>query len=96
EGCSKRVAGRMNMKIAKARQLLDKTNEERNAFVTQLYRKFPTQRTYYDLLINSDVFTSEQAARVILTAAQQMGLIAAVPVVMNGPAGESPLAEIPS
>ncbi|MBF0158697.1 MAG: cytidylate kinase-like family protein [Magnetococcales bacterium] len=78
--CSKRLAARMAIKPAKARQLIEKTNAERDAFVAQLYRKFPTQRTHYDLLINSDLFTLEQAVRIILAAAHTLGL-SSVPVV---------------
>jgi cytidylate kinase len=73
EMCAKRVAEQLDIKLAKAYQLVDKTNRERAEFVRKIYERYPTKKTYYDLVVNADLFSPEQASRIIIAAAGEVG-----------------------
>lgn len=71
--CVKRLMERKGIKKSKAKKLMEKTNDERKQFVKGLYKRFPTDRAYYDLVINSDIYTVDQAVKVIVHAMEQAG-----------------------
>ncbi len=71
--CVQRVAERENIKPKKAREKILKTNEERRRYVKELYKRYPHDRAYYDLVINSDNIDAQQAVDIILFAMEKMG-----------------------
>ena len=73
EICVKRVAEREHIKVKKAKELIAKTDHERKRYVKELYNRFPTERAYYDLVVNSDTVTPHTAVEIIVYAMEKMG-----------------------
>jgi cytidylate kinase len=73
--CAQRIAQQLGIKVGKAEKIVEKTNHERADFVRKIYERYPTRRTYYDLVINSDLFAPEGAVRVILSATRELGFV---------------------
>lgn len=71
--CTKRVMQRTGQSEAEARRVVMDRNQERSQFVKSFYRWYGNQGTFYDMVINSDLFTPEQACRVILRAMHARG-----------------------
>ncbi len=73
EVCAQRVAEREKIKLKKARELILKTEKERHKYVKELYKRFPHDRAYYDLVVNTDKLTPEDTVDVIIHAMDRMG-----------------------
>lgn len=73
EVCANRVSERENMNIKKAKEFIVKTEKERVDYVKELYDYCPTNRSYYDLVINTDTMTPHDAVEVIIFAMKKMG-----------------------
>lgn len=73
EVCAKRVAERENVKIKRAKELIIKTDRERNRYVRELYQRFPHDRAFYDLVINSDGLSPHVCAELVVHAMEKMG-----------------------
>ncbi|MBF0369093.1 MAG: cytidylate kinase-like family protein [Magnetococcales bacterium] len=73
ETCSRRIAERDKIKQKKAREVVIKTNKERARFVRELYKRFPPDREFYDLVVNSDRITPEQSVEIMIHTMSVMG-----------------------
>ncbi len=71
--CARRVAQREKIEMEQARQKVLKINGERTKFVKEMFNNFPSNKTYYDLVLNSDGLTSEQISEITLFTMKQMG-----------------------
>ncbi|MBF0621540.1 MAG: cytidylate kinase-like family protein [Magnetococcales bacterium] len=66
--CVERVTRRLGIKKSRAKELIINTNEDRVRYVRRIFKRYSTRKTYYDLVINSDLYTPEQAVEVIAAA----------------------------
>ncbi|MBF0154703.1 MAG: cytidylate kinase family protein [Magnetococcales bacterium] len=73
--CTKRVMSRMQISEKKARELIQEKNNERNAFVRSIFERHPSMHHFYEMEINTDLFTPDQAVTMILTAMNQKGFM---------------------
>ncbi|MBF0370057.1 MAG: cytidylate kinase-like family protein [Magnetococcales bacterium] len=73
EVCAKRIADREGVDLEKAKRMITQINQERMAFVRGLFKHFPSTKTYYDLVLNSDGLTPDQITEVALFTMKQMG-----------------------
>lgn len=73
QACTRRVMQRNGLNEKEARDLVMERNQERSQFVKSFYRWYGNQGTFYDMVINSDLFTPEQACRIILRAMHARG-----------------------
>jgi cytidylate kinase len=71
--CATRVSKLLHIPLNQAEQLIRQTNRERTEFVKQVYKRFTTTKTYYDLVINTDLHTAESAVDVIHFAMYRSG-----------------------
>ncbi|MGN7611317.1 AAA family ATPase [Magnetococcales bacterium HHB-1] len=74
ETCAKRIAERKKIALEEANEQVNAVNKERIAFVKQIYKRFPTKRTYYDLMLSSDDMDHHQMVDVIIHAMEVRGL----------------------
>ncbi|TVP98072.1 MAG: cytidylate kinase-like family protein [Balneolaceae bacterium] len=61
-------AKKMNLSLAETKEIIERKDREREDFVNQNFHKDMKVPTDYDLIINSDRFTIEQMASIILQA----------------------------
>lgn len=73
EVCTKRVAERMDIKPGKAEKLIIATNKERTRFVKELYRRYPSNKAYYDMVVNTDMFSDDQVVEIVALAMKFAG-----------------------
>ena len=73
EVCAKRIADREKVDLERAKQMVIQVNQERAAFVRGLFKHFPSTKTYYDLVLNSDGLTPDQIAEIALFTMKRMG-----------------------
>jgi hypothetical protein len=73
DACIERVAERENIKKKKAKELIFRTERERRKYVRELYNRFPHDRAYYDLVINTDKVTPHDAVEIITYTMDKMG-----------------------
>lgn len=74
EACIKRVSERENISKKEAKKRIKKVEKERIQFVKELYKRFPTNRAYYDLSISTDELDPHQAVEIIVYAMLKRGL----------------------
>ncbi|MBF0381815.1 MAG: cytidylate kinase-like family protein [Magnetococcales bacterium] len=72
EFCAKQVADRKGISLKAARKMVAKINKERMKFVADIYEKYPGYSSYYDLVLSSEVMSTQQIVDVALSA---MGVI---------------------
>lgn len=73
-----RVAERESLSLKKAKELVNRTDAERKKYVKELFKRYPHERAYYDLVVNSDTLTPFDAVDIVLHAMEKMGYIAPV------------------
>mgnify|MGYP003961208357 CR=1 FL=1 len=71
--CIDRVSKREKVKPKKAREMIVKIEKERHKYVRELYNRFPHDKVYYDLVINTDKLNNHEAVEVITYAMNKMG-----------------------
>ena len=71
--CVERVAKREKIKTKKSKELILKVEKERRKYVKELYNRFPHDRAYYDLVINTDKLSSHDAVELITNTMGKMG-----------------------
>ncbi len=85
--CAQRVAKRETLDLEQARRKVIKTNSERTAFVREIFSYFPSNKTYYDLVLNADRLSPEQMADIALNTMRQMGFYVPERSLNNGKQG---------
>lgn len=75
EVCVRRVAQREGINTETAKRKITETEKERSRFLKGLFKRYPSTRTYYDLVLNSDRIDPMHAVEIILTAMEKMGYI---------------------
>ncbi len=73
--CARRVAEREGISLEEAIQHIVTIDKERSRFLKGLYKRFPNNRTYYDLVINSDRLEPHNAVEIIISAMEKMGYL---------------------
>nr|CAX84066.1 Response regulator receiver protein [uncultured bacterium] len=81
--CVKRVAQREGIGLDAAKRKIAETEKERSNFLKGIFKRFPNNRTYYDLVLNSDRIDPMHAVDIIVNAMERMGYIAQEQ--LNGP-----------
>ncbi|MGN7611875.1 AAA family ATPase [Magnetococcales bacterium HHB-1] len=72
--CTARIAERLHIRKGIAREMIIRTNRDREAFVRKMYKRFrPEERTYYDMVISTDMFSVDQAVNTVVAAMEQAG-----------------------
>ncbi|MBF0446045.1 MAG: cytidylate kinase-like family protein [Magnetococcales bacterium] len=71
--CIERVVEREKIKKKKARELIFNTERQRRKYVRELYNRFPHDRAYYDLVINTDKLTPHDAVEIVTYSMEKMG-----------------------
>ncbi|MBF0612178.1 MAG: cytidylate kinase-like family protein [Magnetococcales bacterium] len=84
--CAKRIAERMGVKPAKAEKIILKTDADRDEFVKKIFKSYPTKRIFYDLVVNTDNFTTQQVVNIVAVAMAEAGF--AVPEITPAAAQE--------
>ncbi|MEO5340404.1 MAG: cytidylate kinase family protein [Magnetococcus sp. MYC-9] len=77
EVCIKRVAQREGISLEEAKRKIADVERERSRFLKGLYKRYPNNRTYYDMVINSDRIDPQHAVDILVTAMEKMGFLAA-------------------
>ncbi|MBF0126303.1 MAG: cytidylate kinase family protein [Magnetococcales bacterium] len=75
EVCVKRVAMREGIGRDAAKLKIAEIEKERSRFLKGLYKRHPNNRTYYDLVLNSDNLDPRHAVEIILNAMEKMGYL---------------------
>lgn len=78
--CAKRLAAQKGMKFKEAEQAVLKTEQERSEFIEHFYHRDIDDSTAFDLIINTDRFSFEQATQLIFQAMQMSGYKIPAPV----------------
>lgn len=76
--CSERMRDRLGIRRKRAKELVISTNTDRERFVRQVVNKTGMKadsHTYYDLMLNTDMFDVEQCASVVIKGAEVAGFI---------------------
>ncbi|MBF0187322.1 MAG: cytidylate kinase-like family protein [Magnetococcales bacterium] len=71
--CTNRVSDRLGIRKGRARDLVIQTNKDRVRYVRKIYSRYSTTNTYYDMVINSDIFTPEQIVEIVIVAMEKGG-----------------------
>ncbi|MBF0162069.1 MAG: response regulator [Magnetococcales bacterium] len=71
--CIKRVAQREGVSLEAAKRKIAEIEQERSRFLKGLFKRYPNNRTYYDMVINSDKLEPQQAVEIIVTTMEKMG-----------------------
>lgn len=71
--CARRISQQEGIDLDKAKRTVVRVNQERTAFVKGFYKHFPSNRSYYDLVLSSDELTPDQIAEIALFTMKQMG-----------------------
>jgi hypothetical protein len=72
EYCAIQVADRKGISLKAARKMVAKINKERMKFVADIYDKYPGCSSYYDLVLSSEIMSTQQIVDVAMSA---MGVI---------------------
>ncbi|MBF0296347.1 MAG: response regulator [Magnetococcales bacterium] len=71
--CIKRVAQREGITPEEAKAKIIAVEQERSRFLKELFKRYKNNRTYYDLVVNSDRLEPEAAVDLIIDAMTKMG-----------------------
>ncbi|MEO5349870.1 MAG: cytidylate kinase family protein [Magnetococcus sp. YQC-3] len=86
--CVKRVALREGITLEEAKRKIADVEKERSRFLKGLFKRYPNNRTYYDMVINSDKLEPQQAVEIIVAAMEKMGY--PVPEELHAPEARKP------
>jgi cytidylate kinase len=75
ERCAERIAEREGINLEQASQRLVEVNSERAEYICNLYGADIADTGHYDLVLNSDRYSTEQMVEMILHAMQQSGYV---------------------
>lgn len=73
EYCTRQVAEREGVSQEWAAKLITKMDQERIRFVKEVYKRFPTNNTYYDLVLGAETLEHEAMLRITVKAMQLAG-----------------------
>ena len=71
EFCARRIAAKEGITTKAAFKLAVKVNKERIQLVKEIYDHFPTEDTYYDLVLSAEILTPDQIVRITLAAMKE-------------------------
>ncbi|MBF0124292.1 MAG: cytidylate kinase-like family protein [Magnetococcales bacterium] len=71
--CAARLSRQNGISEAAATKLIIKMDKERQEFVKNVYQRFAGGVSYYEMVINSDLYTPEQMARIVVEAMRLSG-----------------------
>ena len=77
EARTRRIASINNIDLKEAEKLIKNTDSQRIQFVKELFNRFPTNRSYYDLQICTDYMEPAQVVDTVLYVMEMRGLIEA-------------------
>jgi cytidylate kinase len=73
EFCAQSIAKREGISVKAAMEMVGHVEEERIRFVREIYKRFPTDKTYYDLVLNREIISQEQIVDIVFLAMQMAG-----------------------
>lgn len=71
--CSQRISERLNVSLSQSEQMVRQVDHERTQFVKGVYKRFTTAKTYYDMLLNTDMYTPDHIADIVVFAMSRAG-----------------------
>ncbi|ABK44162.1 hypothetical protein Mmc1_1653 [Magnetococcus marinus MC-1] len=66
--CSGRIAKATGIDIKAAEKMCARVDRERVKFVKEIYERFPTDATYYDLVLSAETFSPQQMTEMAIQA----------------------------
>ncbi|MBF0445743.1 MAG: cytidylate kinase-like family protein [Magnetococcales bacterium] len=72
--CAQRIAAKHGITIKAAGKLSAKVNKERISLVQDVYDHFPTEKTYYDLSLSSEILSVDQIVKITIAAMKEANL----------------------
>lgn len=74
EVCIQRISEDKGVTIKAATKMAQKVNKERIKLVKSIYDRFPTDSTYYDLVLSSEILNTDQIVKITLAAMKEAKL----------------------
>ncbi|MBF0133853.1 MAG: cytidylate kinase-like family protein [Magnetococcales bacterium] len=71
--CAKRVSIREKVTIENAKEMIALKTKERSEFLRELYKRFPNNMKYSDIVINTDKVSDDDAVDILVYAMGKMG-----------------------
>ncbi|MBF0141923.1 MAG: cytidylate kinase-like family protein [Magnetococcales bacterium] len=78
--CARRLAKRKGISFSEARAQVREQNAASVSQVREVFRSFPTENTYYDLVLNAETLDDEQMVQLAMLAMRQSGRLGSVQV----------------
>jgi cytidylate kinase len=72
--CAQRIAAKEGITTKAAGKLSAKVNKERIRLVQDVYDHFPTDKTYYDLSLSSEILSIDQIVKISIAAMKEANL----------------------
>jgi cytidylate kinase len=72
--CAQRIATKEGITIKAAAKLSAQVNKERIRLVQDVYDHFPTDKTYYDLSLSSEILSIDQIVKISIAAMKEANL----------------------
>nr|CRH05112.1 conserved protein of unknown function [Candidatus Magnetococcus massalia] len=75
--CAERVSKREGVKMSKAKTLVERADLERQEFVHNLYKNHVAPHNFYDMSVNTDLFSNKTVVELVLDGMREMGFVQA-------------------
>ncbi len=72
--CARRISIRNNVDLDQAKKMVLKNNKDRIDFVKEIFKKFPSERSYHDMSICSDHLEPQDVVDLTIAAMRKRGL----------------------
>jgi hypothetical protein len=74
ESCARRISIRESIDLNQAKKLVKKTDKDRIGYVKEVYKQFPSERSYYDMSVCSDHLDPHDIVDLTINAMKKRGL----------------------
>ncbi len=74
EVCARRISARHNVDLGQAKKMVLKHNKDRVKFVKEIFKKFPNERSYYDMSICTDHLEPQDVVDLTIEAMKRRGM----------------------
>ncbi|MBF0158601.1 MAG: cytidylate kinase-like family protein [Magnetococcales bacterium] len=71
--CARNISQKEGISLKAAKDLAARMDAERVDFVREIYRRFPTHNTYYDLVLGAESLSREQMGTIVELAMREAG-----------------------
>ena len=77
--CAHAIAKKEGISLKAAKELAERVDAERIKFVREVYKRFPTENTYYDLVLNAETIPPDQMLHIVTHAMRTAGYLMTKP-----------------